>query len=122
MPAPSVFADGVIDPLPVEPPPVAHGSYGMLYATDRAPAGEKDKEAFYTSRRGHALRLGEARIELLTDPPLEWDEVKRQSLSAERRTAMPLQVVDREEFGILDRNIEFVSAGAKARTGLYRCG
>ena len=44
MPAPDVYGDGLINPLP-ENDPIASLPYkGIMYATDRRPAGEDDPE------------------------------------------------------------------------------
>ncbi len=42
MPAPAVFADGHINPLPESQPPVFHHDFGLLYATDRKPSDDLD--------------------------------------------------------------------------------
>lgn len=60
MPAPDVYEEGAVDPFtdtnPIEKIPYQ----GILYATDRSPAGEKDH--FYKNKRGNLLRLGSAKI------------------------------------------------------------
>ena len=60
MPAPDVYEEGAIDPFtdtnPIEKIPYK----GILYATDRSPAGENDH--FYKNKRGNLLRLGSAKI------------------------------------------------------------
>ena len=61
MPAPDVYDDGTINPF-VDENPIDNLPYGgVLYATDREPAGEEHKEDYYQNKRGHVLRLGAAR-------------------------------------------------------------
>ena len=64
MPAPDVYGDGLINPLP-ENDPITNIPYkGILYATDRRPAGENDTERYYVNDRGQLVRLGVARVTL----------------------------------------------------------
>jgi esterase/lipase superfamily enzyme len=103
MPSPALYAQGILDPFagsgPVDP------DYDLLYATDREPAAEGDSEPFYTSERGHALRVGAAGVMLVADPPLDWEQTKRESLAADREGRYPLQVAGREEYGVLDAGL-----------------
>ena len=68
MPAPDVYSDEGINPF-ADSSHIADSPYwGMLYATDRAPADDEPvedlEEKFYSSERGHLVRLGLANIEL----------------------------------------------------------
>jgi hypothetical protein len=62
MPAPKIYEEGDIDPFtgsnPIENIPYG----GILYASDRLPAGGDNKH--YMDERGGELRLGSAQIEL----------------------------------------------------------
>ena len=103
MPSPAVYSSGILDPFAGSGP--ADPGYELLFATDREPAGDEDKEPYYTSARGHALRLGAAAVELVADPPLDWEQAKRTSLAADRGAKFPLQVSGCEEYGVLDAGI-----------------
>jgi len=109
MPAPTVFAEGIVDPFQGSGP--KGSKYGMLYATDRAPSESgKDGFRFYTNKRGRALRFGVARIEVTEEQDLEqpvgWEEGKRMTLSADREIDMHLQIKEIEEFGVYDQSAE----------------
>lgn len=104
MPAPDVYADGRLDPLP-ESDPMALVPYGgILYATDRRPAGEEDNENYYVNERGQLVRLGVARI-TLHDADVDWSEVRQMSLSKSRPKDYPIRVSGVTEFGILEDTI-----------------
>jgi len=63
MPAPDVYGDGLLNPLP-ETNPFDRIPYdGILFATDRSPATEEDPEKYYRNDRGQVLRLGLAEIQ-----------------------------------------------------------
>jgi esterase/lipase superfamily enzyme len=102
MPAPDVYEDGAVDPFtdinPIEKIPYQ----GILYATDRSPAGENHH--FYKNKRGHLLRLGIAKIKV-GEKGITWEEARRISLLKNRSDKYPLKVTEVEELGILDRSI-----------------
>jgi hypothetical protein len=100
MPTPDVYDQSVIDPFTdssfVERGPEA----GILYATDREPAGEGDSERFYKNAREYLLRLGLAQVEM-SIKDITWEEAKEISLLKNRTAKYPLQVSEAEEFGVL---------------------
>ncbi len=100
MPAPDVYDTGVIDPFtdvnPIEQIPYE----GMLYATDRKPAEDGDKELHYLNERGFLLRLGVGKIEL-GDNTMTWEEAREISLLKNRSSKYPLKISKVEEIGIL---------------------
>lgn len=62
LPAPEVYASGIVNPF-TDHNPIENSPYpGILYATDRAPALEEDDTRFYTFEPGRVLRLGWGRI------------------------------------------------------------
>jgi len=71
MPAPDVYGDGLINPLPESYPIEGIPYKGMLYATDRQPATEKDPEQYYLNERGQLLRLGVAKVALASASEFE---------------------------------------------------
>ena len=88
MPVPDVYQDGAIDPFtdanPIEKIPYS----GILYATTRAPAAEKD--GYYLNQRGGVLRLGVARIELGREG-MTWEEAREISLAKNRNRQVSLE-------------------------------
>jgi esterase/lipase superfamily enzyme len=104
MPAPDVYDEGHIDPFTDSHPIDLIPYEGILYATDRKPAGEEDKERFYLNQRGHVLRLGVGRMEI-GEENITWEEARKISLLKNRADTYPLKIVDAEEIGILDRTM-----------------
>lgn len=116
LPAPDVFAEGLVNPFP-EKDPLADAPYhGILYATDRLPGRKtllrlkaKEDDTYYKNKRGMLLRLGIGSIEidrraLLKKKKASWEEVKEISLKKIRDYTYPLQIKNIKEFGILDRS------------------
>ena len=110
MPAPDVYGDGLLDPLPNEQPYAAIPYQGLLYATDRQPAGPDDKEEYYLNDRGAILRIGVARIGLGTKD-FRWETAKRVSLLKNRTDEYPLKVTKVEEWGVLGSTVPFYTDG-----------
>ena len=104
MPAPDVYADGMLDPLPDRDPMELVPYGGILYATDRRPAGEGDNEKHYVNDRGQLVRLGVARISL-HEAGVDWSEVRKVSLSKSRPKNYPIRVTAVTEYGILEDTI-----------------
>jgi len=95
-----VFAEGLVDPFAGTGP--GGPKFKLLYVTDRAPATGDDEERFYRNARGHVLRAGEADIEFELSG-IDWQTVKRESLSKTRDREYVLRVAATTDFGILDR-------------------
>lgn len=104
MNAPDIFDHGGIDPFADITAVDMEDHYGILYATDRAPADEPMRPPFYSNSRGHVLRLGSARISVEKEG-VTWDEVRRVSLLKNRTEEFPLRVKDVTEYGVLDRSV-----------------
>lgn len=100
MPAPDVYAAGTVDPLPEESPADRIPWKGMLYATNRAPATEDDKDLYYSNKRGWRLTVGSARIDF-GDLDIDWETAREISLLKNRSSEYPLRVSQVEEFGPL---------------------
>ncbi len=101
MPAPDVYDTGAIDPFTDTHPMKEDVPYGgILYATDRKPAGEDDKEDYYLNERGFLLRLGVGKIKL-GDKNMTWEEAREISLLKNRPDKYPLKITEVEETGIL---------------------
>jgi pimeloyl-ACP methyl ester carboxylesterase len=107
MPAPDIYALGEIDPLP-EIEAVKNFPYkGILYATDRAPAG--NSSPFFLNERGHLLRLGVGNLVLGVED-FTWEEARRISLLKNRAANYPIKVASIHRLGILDRSISIFTA------------
>jgi esterase/lipase superfamily enzyme len=104
MPPPDVFGDGLLNPLPYEEPMKDIPYGGMLYATDRAPATDDDRENYYLNDRGQVLRLGVANISL-HEPQVSWEEIRNRTLLKNRVRNYPLRVTGIDEFGVLEDSI-----------------
>jgi esterase/lipase superfamily enzyme len=102
MSPPDVYDEDSVDPF-VDATPIRELPYaGILYATDRTPAGEGDNENFYLNDRGNVLRLGRADVEL-RDADISWEEARKISLLKNAGRKYPIGVSGVEEYGILDR-------------------
>ena len=103
MPAPDVYEEGGIDPF-VDATPIDEMPYdGVLYATDRLPAGDGGLERFYANERGGVLRMGVAQVELGRDD-LSWEDARRISILKSGVDKYPIRVSGVREIGILDRS------------------
>lgn len=104
MPAPAAFTDTGIR-LPKGDELVKNSSsHDIFYATDRRPATAKDKQQFYSSKRGNALRLGRAEIETGRDD-LTWQDARKVSLLKTRTEKFPIKVKGISEYGVMDESI-----------------
>jgi esterase/lipase superfamily enzyme len=101
MPAPDLYTKTGLDPLPDDPPSEAIPWEGVLYATDREPAGPGDDLPYYLNERGYVLRLGVAKVRFL-EGDIEWEEARKISLTDDRTEGYPLTLVDAEEIGVLE--------------------
>jgi len=104
MPAPDLYADGLLNPLPDRDPMALIPYGGVLYATDRKPSEVGDSEKYYVNERGNLLRLGVARVSL-HGADLNWEEFRRISLLKNRTDKYPLRVLGVQEYGILEDTI-----------------
>ena len=106
MPAPDVYHDGLLNPLPETDPSKNIPYKGMLYATDRQPATEKDPQKYYLNDRGQIVRLGVARVEL-AEKKLEWEVARKVSMLKNRDGKFPVKVSGIDEWGILASSIPY---------------
>jgi esterase/lipase superfamily enzyme len=104
MPAPDVYGDGMLNPLPEQDPADLIPYQVMLYATDRRPAHPNENEKYYANDRGKLVRLGVARISL-HEADVDWAEVRKISLLKNRIDKYPLRVTGIQEYGILEDTI-----------------
>lgn len=106
MPAPDVYGNGLLNPLPMERPYEKIPYSGILYATDRWPASPGDKEKYYLNDRGQILRLGVAEIEF-GDPDLTWEIARKMSMLKSRTEEYPIKVTNVDEWGVLESSVPF---------------
>jgi esterase/lipase superfamily enzyme len=115
MPAPAVFEDGDINPLPKGPPPVSYDDFRMLYATDRKPSDDPDERPFYLNEPGYIVRLGHARVKA-GPAGVDWETVRRTSLAKNRTRKYPLEVQSVNETGALASTYSFLTRSAPGST------
>lgn len=108
MPAPAVFADGAINPLPVGQPPVSYDNFTMLYATDRKQSENPEERPFYYNKAGFVVRLGRARVSA-GNPGIQWEEARRITLASKRKRDFPLQVLSVQETDTLAHTDTFLT-------------
>ena len=106
MPAPDVFGDGLLNPLPERNPFEKIPYNGILYATDRAPATVEDKEKYYLNDRGQVLRVGVAGVQL-GEGQIDWKRAREISLLKSRPGNYPVKVQSVEEWGLLTSTVPF---------------
>jgi esterase/lipase superfamily enzyme len=108
MPAPAVFEDGDINPLPKGPPPVSYDDIPMLYATDRKPSDDPEKRPFYLNDTGFIVRLGHARVKA-APAGTDWETARRSSLAKNRSGNYPLEVLSVNETDTLPSTYSFMT-------------
>ncbi len=106
MPAPDVYGDGMLDPLPKNNPFDAIPYDGILFATDRRPATKQDPESYYVSDPGYVLRLGLAQIQF-GRKDFTWELAREISLLKSRSDKFPVKISHVEEWGIMERTVPF---------------
>jgi esterase/lipase superfamily enzyme len=106
MPAPDVYGDGLINPLPDSDPIERIPYKGVLYATDRQPATGDDPEQYYINDRGQVLRLGVARVDL-GPQDIDWDFARNVSMLKTRTDEFPVRITGVEEWGMLDSTLPY---------------
>lgn len=106
MPAPDVYGDGLLNPLPDTNPFDRIPYDGILYATDRSPATEEDPEQYYRNDRGQVVRLGLAEIQF-GKKEFTWEFARRISMLKSRSEDYPVKISNVDEWGIMDSSIPY---------------
>jgi esterase/lipase superfamily enzyme len=101
MPAPEVFAKGVLDPFKDLKQGDRPFQREVLFATDRMPDSKGNR--YYLNKRGFNLRLGVAQTEMGHEKHTR-EEALRISLLNKRPGSFPVKVTGVREIGILDRS------------------
>ena len=107
MPAPAVFQDGEVNPLPEGSPPISYDDFRMLYATIREPSDNPHERPFYLNEPGYIVRMGQARVKA-APPGTTWQMVRRISLAKNRRGNYPLAVLSVDEVGVLPKSYSYL--------------
>lgn len=108
MPAPDVYGDGLLNPLPQANPAELIPYKGILYATDRLPAGVEDPEQYYQNDRDQIVRLGVAKVEL-GGYEFDWEFARDISMLTARTDKFPLKIVSVDEWGMLGSTVPYWS-------------
>jgi len=106
MPAPDVYGDGLLNPLPENNPFLNIPYKGILYATDRQPAEEGDPEHYYSNDRGLMVRLGVAKV-VLGEQQYEWEYARNISMLKTRTDKLPIRIDSVEEWGLLGSSVPY---------------
>lgn len=104
MPAPDVYGEDLLNPLPEEYPFDRIPYDGILFATDRSPAGESDQQKYYLNNRGQVVRLGYAEVEF-GEKDLSWELARHISMLKTRSTSYPVKISAVEEWGIMSSTV-----------------
>ena len=106
MPAPDVYGDGLLNPLP-ETNPFDRIPYdGILFATDRSPATEEDPEQYYRDARGQVVRLGLAKIQF-GKKEYTWEFARDISMLKSRTDDFPVKISSVDEWGMMGSTIPY---------------
>jgi len=106
MPAPDVYGDGLLNPLPDTSPFDRIPYDGILFATDRSPATEEDPEQYYRNDRGLVVRLGLAEIQF-GKKEFTWEFARKISMLKSRSEEFPVKISNVEEWGIMGSSIPY---------------
>ena len=98
MPAPDVYGDGLLNPLPDTNPFDRIPYDGILFATDRSPATKQDREQYYRNDRGQVVRLGLAEIQF-GKKEFTWEFARSISMLKSRSDRVPDQNNQRRRVG-----------------------
>jgi hypothetical protein len=108
VPAPDVYGDGLINPLPEHNPAERIPYTGILYATDRIPATAEDPETYYVNDRGQVVRLGAAEV-TLGEQDIAWESARDISMMTTRTDEYPVKIASIDEWGILGSTVPYWS-------------
>ena len=106
MPAPDVYGDGLLNPLPESNPFDRIPYDGILFATDRSPATEDDPEQYYRNDRGQVVRLGLAKIQF-GKKEFTWEFARHISMLKSRSEEYPIKISNVDEWGIMGSTIPY---------------
>jgi esterase/lipase superfamily enzyme len=99
MASPVIFTTGEVDPFADLSAADRTPDIRIFYATDRAFSGPATDRS-YRNGRGEALRLGEATLRL-GGRETTWGQLYAASITARRKTAIPITLENATELGVL---------------------
>jgi esterase/lipase superfamily enzyme len=100
MPTPEALRDEHFDVFAHNPSLEKSNKISIFYATNRLPS-EDDSGLIYTKRFDHALRFGEAILQIGSDDTT-WHELYAQSTTGERKDTFDISLIKTEEIGHLE--------------------
>ena len=100
MPAPTLIAEGVVDPFAELAVPAETPRLGVFFATDREPAEKNDPSRFFRNQRSSAVHLGVGFVEF-GDGITTWDEIKAITNSSDRERDPRLKIGDIQRLGVV---------------------
>jgi len=106
MPAPDVYGDGLLNPFPETQEYNVITRTGILFATDRKPSSPEDKERYYLSDPGYAVRVGRAEIQF-GRKDFTWEMARDVSLLKSRAGSFPVKISNVEEWGIIQNSLPY---------------
>jgi esterase/lipase superfamily enzyme len=107
MAAPEIYHDDRIAPFDDSKIDAIERPVQLFYATDRSVAENPEQWPYYSSARGHVLRLGRAQVSM-GGGQYEWEQIKEISLQRNRPSKYFLELNSVNEFGVLDLSAENV--------------
>jgi esterase/lipase superfamily enzyme len=106
MPAPEVYGEGLLIPLPDINPFDKIPYDGILFATDREPATDEDPEQYYRNDLGQVVRLGLAEIQF-GKKDFSWEFARQISMLKTRSEKYPVKISKVDEWEILESSIPY---------------
>jgi esterase/lipase superfamily enzyme len=97
VPTPNLYVHAETDPYADVPPEFQTSAADILYATDRAPEGEKDGSVEYGYDRSPTLAWGSCVVEIGKD--VSWEELVAASRTEKRKVKLPLTLGAVTELG-----------------------
>lgn len=104
MPPPAIMDDTKYNPFLLGAVIQDRERVPLLYATNRSPATEDDKEPYYLRHKSDLVRLGIAGIGVAEEGKT-WENLNKIEASKNSKGKAILEVMDIEEFGVLDSSV-----------------
>ncbi len=108
MDPPAILDDNQYNPFIGAPVLEDRNRLPVLFATNRMPAGENDKQPHYLDQRTDLIRLGEAGV-TIKNKGLSWDDMAMIEAYRDRKNDGVMMVSDVEEYGVLDTSATIFS-------------
>lgn len=95
VPTPNLYLGAAANPFEEVPEVFRSNQVEMFYVTDRAPEPRDDGTVRYGYERSHSVAFGSCTVSIGNDVP--WDTLVAESVTARRKTPLPLRVTEIEE-------------------------